>query len=1109
MTDAVAQWLEQLGLGKYAKDFAEHEISLDALRLLTAEDLKELGLPLGPRKLIAAALAELPRTVPNGAAPVLAPRRGEAERRQITVMFADLVGSTALAATLDPEAMRDVLLRYQAMVAEIIGRFEGYVAKYMGDGVLAYFGFPVAHEDDAERATRAGLAIARELAATATTAGDRLAARVGIATGVVVVGDLIGEGAAREEAVIGETPNLAARLQAAAAPGQVVVGEATRRLLGDMFELDDLGGRKVKGLQGPVRAYAVHAERAIESRFEARQGGRLAAIVGRDQEQGLLLDRWRRACHGEGQAVLLTGEAGIGKSRIVRALLDNVEGQRHIRIRCQCSPYHTGSPLHPVIEQLRRAAGFTADDTNDMALDKLEALLGRATAEPAAAAQLVAVLLGLAGEARYGRLELSPQRLRARTLEVLAEQLVGLARVQPVLFIVEDAHWIDPTTLELLTLCIDRMADARVLLLVSARPTFAEGLGHQPIVTSLALSRLGRADTAAIATDLAGGRQLPDALIAEITARTDGVPLFIEELTKAILESGLLRTSNGAYVLDGPTERLAIPSSLQDSLMARLDRMLPVKEVAQTAACIGREFDHGLLESVLDLPGPALVDALDRLAEAELIFRHGRPPEATYLFKHALVRDAAYASLLKSRRRAIHARIAAALAEAGAEPHLLGHHAREAGQTEPAIDHFQAAGRLALERPAFAEAIAYLREAQALVTAMGEGPVWLERRLELQVQLGHAHMAGFGYAAAGTAAEFLRAMELLQRLGSSPQWLAVYHGNWAGHFARAELPDALRLAEEMTEIAETRQDAAAIMAARRMLGTSALLMGRFAVARDHLERVLALYEPDRHRRLAQQIGQEPGCALHCYLAMTRWALGDPARARQHGEAALAIGRELGHPLTLVFALGHNMVVAHHARDHARTRSLVEETIAFSEQNGIRMWEVYARCFCASVENAAGRHAAALAALEAARPGLEATGTRLFLPMISGFALEALIALGRLDEADRLLNETIRRIERSDERWNESDIMRLAGELRLAQGDPAAAEGCFRQALDCARAQEAGHFALRAAMALTPLLADRGRTAEARSLLAPLVPDVAAAERAPDGAAAVSLLASLG
>ncbi|MEZ5862561.1 MAG: hypothetical protein R3D25_00165 [Geminicoccaceae bacterium] len=759
-----------------------------------------------------------------------------------------------------------------------------------------------------------------------------------------------------------------------------------------------------------------------------------------------------------------------------------------------------------MIEQLRRAAGYRRP-TRRTRLSTSSALLGRATADPVTAASLLAVLLGLEGEGRYGPLGLSPQRLRARTLEVLVDQLMGLARLHSVLFIVEDAHWIDPTTLELLTACVDRVADARVLLLVTARPTFTHGLGRQPIVTSLALNRLGRADTGAIARNLAGGRQLPEALVAEITARTDGVPLFVEELTKTILESGLLRASNGSYVLDGPTEGLAIPSSLQDSLMARLDRMLPVKEVAQTAACIGREFDYGLLEAVLNLPGPALVDALDRLAEAELIFRHGRPPEATYLFKHALVRDAAYASLLKSRRRAIHARIVAALTETGAEPHLLGHHAREAGQTERAIDHFQEAGRQALERPAYAEAIAHLREALALVTAMGEGREWLERRLELQVQLGHAHMAGFGYAAAGTAAEFLLAMEVLQRLGSSPQWLAVYHGNWAGHFARAELPDALRLAKEMTEIAETRQDAAAIMAARRMLGTSELLMGRFAAARDHLERVLALYEPDRHRGLAKQIGQEPGCSLHCYLAMTHWALGDPVRARQHGEAALAIGREIGHPLTFVFALGHNMVVAHQAREHARTRSLVEETIAFSQQNGIRMWEVYARCFRASVDNAAGRHAAALAALEAARPGLEATVTRLFLPMISGFAIEALIALGRLDEAEGLLADTLRRIHQSGERWNLADIQCLAGDLELARDDREAAERRYREALETAREQGAGSLALRAATPLGRLLADQGRAAEARTLLAPLMEGVEAAT--PDRQAADRLLATLG
>ena len=485
--------------------------------------------------------------------------------------------------------------------------------------------------------------------------------------------------------MVGETPNLAARLQGIAEPGQVVVGEATRRLLGDLFELEDLGSQSLKGITGAVTAFAVLAERPIESRFEARQGGVLGAIVGREHELSLMLERWRRARDGEGQVVLLSGEAGIGKSRLTRGLIDAVAADQHTRIGYQCSPYHADSALHPAIVQLTRAAGLAPGDPVELQLDKLERLLAKAQVDVRRAAPLMATLLGLPFEQRYGALDLRPEQLRARTLQMLVDQLIGLAGQEPVLLVVEDAHWIDPTTLEMLDLCLDPIAAARVMLLVTARPVFRHGFGGHPIVSSLALNRLGRDDTAAIVSRLTGGKSLPDELLAEIAAKTDGVPLFIEELTKTALESGMLRETADAFVLDRPLSELAIPTSLHDSLMARLDRMQPVKEVAQTAAVIGREFDHRLLVAIASQPEAEVRAALERLAEAELIFRRGLPPDASYLFKHALVRDAAYESLLKSKRQVVHQRILEALEAADALPQLLGHHAREAGLIEQAI----------------------------------------------------------------------------------------------------------------------------------------------------------------------------------------------------------------------------------------------------------------------------------------------------------------------------------------------------------------------------------------------------------------------------------------
>ncbi len=565
MAEEIEAWLDQLGLSAYAAAFRENDVDLRALPHLDQADLKELGVSLGHRKILLSAIASL-----NVAPAAPAEDRGEAERRQLTVMFVDLVGSTDLSGRLDPEEMRDVITGYQNTVAGVVTRFDGHVAKYMGDGVLCYFGWPTAHEDDAERAARAGLEVMRAMTGMQAPNGEALAARAGIATGLVVVGDLVGEGAAQEEAVVGATPNLAARVQGLAAPGQVVVAEATRRLLGDVFDLVDLGVHELKGVAGKTPAFAVAGERAVESRFEARSTKAVSAMVGRDNELALIRERWARAEGSEGQLVLLTGEAGIGKSRITRAVLDAVAERSHVRVSYQCSPYHADSSLHPAIQQLAFAAGFQPGDSNDDRLDRLEALI------PAETAPLMAAMMGLEGEARYGPLGLAPADQRARTLQALVDQLLALAADRPALFIVEDAHWIDATTLELIELCLDQIADARILLLVTARPSFDHAFGGHPIVTRLALNRLGREQIRAIVGKLTGGKTLPEELVEEIASKTDGVPLFVEELTKTVLESGQLTETDTAFTLNAPLSHLAIPATLHDSLMARLDRLQPV-----------------------------------------------------------------------------------------------------------------------------------------------------------------------------------------------------------------------------------------------------------------------------------------------------------------------------------------------------------------------------------------------------------------------------------------------------------------------------------------------------------------------------------------------------
>ncbi|MFQ5792214.1 MAG: adenylate/guanylate cyclase domain-containing protein, partial [Acidobacteriota bacterium] len=707
MSDGVTEWLEELGLGQFAAVFAEQQIDHEVLSELTDEDLEKLGIPLGPRKKLLRAIGELqsgratllPETLP----PTATPDRSHAERRQLTVMFCDLVGSTVLSERFDPEDLREIVGAFQVACAEVIGRYEGYIARYMGDGLLVYFGYPQAHEDDTERAVRAGLEIVQAVGAVRPRDDVVLQVRVGVATGGVVVGDVVGEGASQERAVLGETPNLAARLQGLAEPDSVLISVASQRLVEGLFECDDLGPQHLKGVSEEVRIFRVCGESGAPSRFEVSARRGLTPLVGREEEVGLLMKRWQQTVDGEGQVVLLYGEAGLGKSRISRGLRDRLEGVAHNKILYYSSPYHKNSALHPAINQLESALRFDKSDDAERKLEKLEATLAGLSVPVGELASLLGSMLSLPVEGRYPRIEGSPQLLRRKTLEALVPVIEAMAVQAPVLMLVEDAHWIDRSTLEMLELLIERLDTTRVLLLITHRPGFEPLGGGHANVTALRLSRLSRKESALMVARVARDRTLPDEMVTQIVDRTDGVPLFVEELTKVVLESGLLKERGDGYTLTGPLKPVAIPASVQDSLMARLDRLGPVKEVAQLAAVLGRTFNRGLLATVSPLGEAELDDALSRLVEAELIYRRSVAPEISFEFKHALVQDTAYQSLLKKTRQRHHARIARVLEEefpetAESEPELLARHYTEAGLAEPAIDHWHEAGRRAMQR---------------------------------------------------------------------------------------------------------------------------------------------------------------------------------------------------------------------------------------------------------------------------------------------------------------------------------------------------------------------------------------------------------------------------
>jgi class 3 adenylate cyclase len=1071
----VARWLAEQGLGRHAKAFAESGIAGDILRDLTDADLKELGLNLGDRKRLLKAIATLDAVptqdrsepVEQTTTPAL-PR--EAERRQLTVMFVDLVGSTALAQRLDPEEMREVLRSYQNAAAGEITRYEGHVAKFMGDGVLAYFGYPRAHEEEAERAVRAGLALAATVSGLKAPGGEALAARIGIATGLVVVGDLVGEGAAQEQAVVGETPNLAARLQALAAPGQVVIAEATRRLLGTSFVLENLGERELKGISEPVQACAVTGERPVESRFEARSGPSLLPMVGRDQELALLSERWAQAKSGEGQGVLLVGGAGIGKSRLSRALLDAVADEPHIRVRYQCSPYHTDSAFWPVIQQLSYAAGLGADDPVEAKLDKLETLLDRAGGRDAA--PLIADLLGLDGAARYGPLDLTAQAQRVQTLDALVDQLLGLAARQPVLVVLEDAHWIDPSTLEMIEQGLDRIGAARVLLLLTSRPDQQPALAGHPHVTRLTLNRLGRGGVEAIVARL-GGNRLPNETIGAIIDRADGVPLYVEELTKAVLETG----------------ENTIPASLHDSLMARLDRTPDVKEVAQIAACIGREFDYPLLAVVSQLADTELASALDRLVAAELVFRRGTPPEATYSFKHALVRDAAYQSLLKSRRQQLHARCAEILEQRfpdtmAIEPELLARHYTAAGRTEAGAHYWERAGAKATERSAFVEAINHYGKGLELLGTLSDGHERNQLELSLQMGLGDALSWTRGFAAAEVEAAYNRAHELSRQMGETAELFRILWGLWHFFVIRADLGKAQELSQELAQLGRRLQDPSLAPHIHRTLGETALWRGEFAAAQRESSKCLVgagLLPPKQIPGV-----QDPLVMCGSWLALALWHMGYPDQALARVDAVLERAKGSAHSGDLGAALIFAAWVRLLRRETKSAREFAETALGFNAERGHTFHVAISDVLLGSALVAGEHDERGLSQISRGISGSSATGAGVFQPWFLAQLAAGHAQLGEPEAGLAALAEAETRSGQSGERWAEAEIHRLKGELLASVGEAARkAQRSFLRSVEVAREQQARSSELRAATSLARLWAEQGERRKARDLLTPI------------------------
>jgi class 3 adenylate cyclase/predicted ATPase len=1099
----IVVWLRSLGLGKYEAAFRENDIDEAVLPSLTAEDLKELGVAaLGHRhKLLDAIAALRGDETAKAPSPTIAPKtdttpEDRAERRQVTVMFS-LVDSPALSALMDPEDLREVISAYQKCVAETVRRFGGFVAQYMGDGALIYFGYPEAHEDDTERAVRTGL----ELVAAVSSLKTRvpLQSRVGIATGLVVVGDLIGSGEAQERGIVGETPNLAARLQAIADPNMVVIADGTRRLLGDLFELKDLGSKDLKGIAGPVQAWAALRPASVESRFEALHGRGLTDLVGREEELERLLRRWSRAKTGEAQVVLLSGEAGIGKSRLTAALLERLATEPHTRLRYFCSPQHTDSAFYPIIGQMERAAGLARDDTMQTQLDKLDASLAQTSTSKQDAA-LFANMLSLPNDGRYPAIELLPQQRRQRTLEALISQIEALARQNPVLMIFEDVHWIDPTSLEVLGRAVEKARTLGVLLIVTYRPEFEPPWIGRPHVTGLTINRLAQRDVDAMIDRVVGNQHIPANIRRDIIERTDGIPLFVEEMTKAVLEAEsedeAQRTAAAV-----PSPALAVPASLHASLMARLDRLGSAKEVAQIGAAIGREFSHVLLAAVVR-KREAESDvgaALDRLIAAGLLFRQGVPPHATYFFKHALVQDAAYGTLLREPRRALHARIAETLETqfvgiAESQPELLARHCTDAGLIEKAADLWGKAGQRSLERSALLEAVAQLTRALAQFATLPGTPALRREQIRLQVALITPLLHVKGYAAPETKAAMDQARLLIEQaeaLGEPPQdpllLFSVLYSFWVANYAAFNGDVMRELAAQFLALAEKQGATVPLMIGHRLMGMSLLNTGDIAEGRPHLDQALALYDPAEHRPLAARFGQDVAVAILSFRSTALWLLGHPEAALADTDRALKHAREIGQAATLMYALTATLITLVHCGNYATATMQFEELVALTDEKGSSFWKALGTMMQGCVLAMTGKASDAIHVITSGATALRSTGSTMWLPLCLSYLARAHAELGQFSDAWRCMGEATTAMETTKEKWFEAEVNRIAGEIALKppEADAARAKKYFECALAVARKQQAKSWELRAAMSMARLWRDQGQPQQARQLLAPV------------------------
>ena len=1105
MTD-LQHWLEEIGLAQYADLFVKNDIDWGVLPDLTEQDLEKLGVSLGHRKKLIraiqasrAALQSSRQSVETRPTPTAT---AGAERRHLTVLLCDLVGSTPLSTRLDPEDLGKILSEFQRCCDSAIRRYDGHIARLMGDGVLAYFGFPAAHEDDAERAVRAALEMVEAVSALTMPLAQRLEIRIGIASGLVVVGDLIGEGAAREFALVGDAPNLAARLQALAEPGQILIAPRTRLLLGGLFELADLGDHNLKGFEWPIHVWRVLAAGSASSRFEARTSFELTPLIGRQAELRLLQKQYGKAKRGKGQVVLISGEAGIGKSRLIVALRARLAKERYGFLPFQCSSYHTSSALHPIIRYLEHAAGITRDSTPAVKLDGLEDLVRRTTEQTKSIVPLLAALLSIPTGDRYPQRELTPEQLKNQTFIALLALLQASAEQQPAILVFEDVHWADPTSLELLERLRDSVANWRMLVILLHRPNLTLPWAEQPHVTSLTVNRLDRVQVSSMLQSLTRGKLLPRTTIDQILAKTDGVPLFVEEITKAVLESAVDGSKEGR---SGAQSTLLVPDTLHDSLMARLDQLAPVKTVAQIAAVIGRDFSFELLKATAPFRESEVQSAIDRLLSSDLVFQSGHLGGPSFSFKHALLRDEAYASILHDQRRKLHGTIAEVLCRdfpeiAATSAEVVAQHYAEAGKAKLAIDYWMDAARRASSRSAFVEAGTHL---QMALKRLVDLPADAERdnlELHLQQSLGNAFAAAKGFAAAETVEAYRRALELCSSAQSSAQRFAALNGIIAFHITRGDFEQSRRLAEDLLSLADQQDDPMPKLMGHRALGQALFLMGELAPARDHLGNSLKLYDAAHHGPLAPLFSQT-------YLALASTLLGEIDRGLASGQAAVQLAEQLQHPHSLCNALAFRAGAHVLCGDPKAAYPVAERTVALASEHAFPLWLAGGRMLRGWASCNLGNVEEGLPELRRSVRALEATGALIWVQFARYLLAQAFAKAEQLTDAMKLVDQSLQTVATTSGRWYEAELHRLKGDLLVGTGgSPAAAEACYQKAMAVAVRQGARLWQLRAANALAGLWCAQGRIPDVHALLAPLAASFDEKIMIPDLQRAKALLA---